>query len=131
MRRIVFFSRLLISPASGFVDREADECAQWALEQINDELGVGSRPICGNEADDENENNFVDFVGDVQGKDGADSDGFTYADALMWEKWLTGTIAGGVVDVPNASEMHTSEIHTCWSCFFNYVWFFHIGLFCG
>ena len=94
----------IVLPDLGVVER-GDECVRRALDQINDRASVGSRPDCEIEADDEDEDTFVVFVGDVHGEGGVESDGFTFSDALMWENWATETIFEEVVD---ASEVPAS-----------------------
>ena len=48
-------------------------------------------------ADDDGEGSFVDVVGGEQGDEGAESEGFTFADALMRVNLLSETVLEGDV----------------------------------
>ena len=55
----------------------------------------GTDPVF--DADNEGENTSVDGVGSRQRDDGAESEGFTFADALMRANMLSETVLEGVV----------------------------------
>ena len=62
---------------------------------------LSSNVICGTEpelsADDDGEDSFVDVVGCDQRDEGAESEGFTFGDALMRANLLSKTVLEGVV----------------------------------
>ena len=69
---------------------------------MSGEIDVGTPLECATDADDKNEETFVDFLGDVREEEGAASEGINIADALMWANLLSETILEAVV---NASEL--------------------------
>ena len=78
------------------------------MEQLGVEVSAGTEPVC--DADDEGEERFVDTVGTGQRDEGAESEGFTFADALMRANLLSGTFSEGVFS--------PSELPLCLSSFF-------------
>ena len=76
-------------------EREGVECFWRTLEQLGGEVVSGTEPVF--DADDEVEDTFVDVVGGGQRDEGAESEGFTFADALMRAKLLSETILEGNV----------------------------------
>ena len=71
------------------------ECVQRALEQLSGEVIAGTEPVF--DADDEGEDTFVDVVGGEQRNEGAESEGFAFADALICANLLSETVLEGVV----------------------------------
>ena len=62
-------------------EREEVECVRRALEKLGGEVVSGNEPEF--DADDEDEYTFVGVVGGGQRDEGAESEGFTFADALI------------------------------------------------
>ena len=62
-------------------ERGGVECVRGALEQVGGQVVSGTEPVF--DADDEDEDTFVDVVGGGQRDEGTESEGFTFADALM------------------------------------------------
>ena len=81
-------------------DREGVECVRRALEQLGGEVVSGTAPLF--DAHDEGEDTSVGVVGNGQRDDGADSEGFTFADALMRANLLSESVLEGAV---NSSEL--------------------------
>ena len=77
------------------VERKGVECVRRALEHLCGVVNSGTEPVF--DADDEGEDMFVDLVGCRQRYEGAESEGFTFADALMRANLLSGTVLEGVV----------------------------------
>ena len=71
------------------------ECVRRALEQLSSEVICGTEPLL--DADDESKDLFVDVVGGGQIDEGAECEGFTFADTLMRENRLSETVLEGVV----------------------------------
>ena len=57
------------------------ECVRRALEQLNSGIVCGTEPVL--DANDDGEDSFVDVVGGGQRDEGAEYEGFTFADALI------------------------------------------------
>ena len=76
-------------------EKEGVECVQRAWELLSSEVICGSEPVLG--ADDDDEYSFVDVVGGKQRDEGAESEGFTFADILMRANLLSETVLGGDV----------------------------------
>ena len=62
-------------------ERKGVECVRRALKQLGGEVVSATEPVF--DADDEDEVTFVDVVGRGQRHEGAESEGFTFADAVM------------------------------------------------
>ena len=77
-------------PSSDVAESEGAECVRRASELLSSEIICGTEPVLG--ADDDAEDSFVDVVGGEQREEGADSEGFTFADALMRSNLLSETI---------------------------------------
>ena len=69
-------------------------CVRRALERLGGEVIAGTEPVF--HADDEGEDTFVDVVGGGHRHEGAESAGFTFADALMRANLLSETVLEGV-----------------------------------
>ena len=82
-------------PCFDIAEREGAECVRRALELLSSEFLCGTEPVLG--ADDDGEDSFVDVVGGEQRVEGAESEGFTFADALMLANLLSETILEGDV----------------------------------
>ena len=80
-------------------EREGVECVRRVLEQLSSEAIESSERAleqgAGNN-DDENDS-FVDVVGDEEADEGAVSEGFTFAEALMRANLLSETVLEGGV----------------------------------
>ena len=76
-------------------EREGVQCARRTLEQLGGEVISATEPVF--DEDDEGENTFVDVVGGGQRNEGAESEGFTFIDALMRANLLSETLLEGVV----------------------------------
>ena len=95
-----------VSPVSPFVpdlsvaEREGVECVRRVLEQLSSEVGDGSERALERDDDDNDDDgidSFVDVVGDEQTDEGAVSEGFTFAEALMRANLLSETVLEGGV----------------------------------
>ena len=82
-------------PSFDVAERDRVECVRRALEQLGGEIVPDTEPIF--DADDEGEDTFVDVVGGGQRDEGSESEGFTFADALMRANLLSETVLVGVV----------------------------------
>ena len=81
-------------------EREEVECVRRALEQLGGEVVSCTEPVF--DAIDEGEDMFVDVLGAGQRDEGAESEIFTIADALLRANLLPETALEGVV---SSSEM--------------------------
>ena len=91
-----------LSPVPPFVpnlsvaEREGVECVRRVLEQLSSDVIDSTEGAL--ERDDDNGNDsFVDVVGDEQTDEGAVSEGFTFAEALMRANLLSETVLEGGV----------------------------------
>ena len=81
-------------------EREGVVCVRRVLEQLSSEVIDGSERVlergddCGN---GDGNDSFVDVVGDVETDEGAVSEGFTFAEALMRANLLSETVLEGAV----------------------------------
>ena len=82
-----------------------------ALEQLGGEVISGTDPVL--DADDEVEDTFVDVFGSGQRDEGAESEDFTFEDALIRANHLSETVLEDVVS--------SSELPLCWSSFLIFV----------
>ena len=91
-----------VSPVPPFVPnlsvakREGVECVRRVLEQLSSEVIDGTERALERDDDDGNDS-FVDVVGDEQTDEGAVSEGFTFAEALMRANLLSETVLEGDV----------------------------------
>ena len=77
-------------------EKEGLDCVRRALEQLSSEVICGMEPLL--DADVDVEGSFVDVVGgDQRGGEGAESEGFTFALALMRANLLSETVLEGDV----------------------------------
>ena len=90
-----------VSPVPPFVpvlsvaEREGVECVRRVLEQLSSEVIDGAERTL--ERDDDGNDSFVDVVGDEETDEGAVSEGFTFAEALMRANLLSETVLEGGV----------------------------------
>ena len=91
-----------MSPVPPFVpnlsvaEREGVECVRRLLEQLSSEV-IDSTELALERDDDDGNDSSVDVVGDEQTDEGAVSEGFTFAEALMRAKLLSETVLEGGV----------------------------------
>ena len=92
-----------VSPVPPFVpnlsvaEREGVECVRRVLEQLSSEVIDGTERVLERDDDDDGNDSFVDVVGDEQPDEGAVSEGFTSAEALMRANLLSETVLEGDV----------------------------------
>ena len=90
-----------VSPVPPFVpdlsvaEREGVECVRRVLEQLSSGVFASSERAL--ERDDDENDSFVDVVGDEQTDEGAVSEGFTFAEAAMRANLLLETVLEGGV----------------------------------
>ena len=88
------------APDFSIAEREGVECVRRVLEQLSSEAIESSERALeqgdGNDDDDGNDS-FVDVVGDEETDEGAVSEGFTFAEALMRANLLSETVLEGGV----------------------------------
>ena len=77
------------------VETKGVECVRRTLEQLGNEAISGTEPVF--DEDDDGEDTFVDVVGVRQRDEGAESEGFTFADALIRVNLLSETVLEGDV----------------------------------
>ena len=83
-------------PDFSVVEREGVECVRRVLEQLSGEVVDGAeRALEGD--DDDGDDSFVDVVGGEHTDEGAASEGFTFAEALMRANLLSETVLEGDV----------------------------------
>ena len=82
-------------PSFDVAEREGVQCVRRALGLLSSEVICGTKPVLG--ADDYGEDSFVDVFGGKQRDEGAESEGFTSADALMRANLLSETVLDGDV----------------------------------
>ena len=91
-----------VSPVLPFVpnlsvaEREGVECVQRVLEQLSSEV-IDSTERALERDDDDGNDSFVDVVADELTDEGAVSEGFTFAEALMRANLLSETVLEGGV----------------------------------
>ena len=90
-------------PDLSIAEREGVECVRRVLEQLSSEAIEGSElALERGDGDDDENDSFVDVVGDEETDEGAVSEGFTFAEALMRANLLSETVLEGGV---GSSEM--------------------------
>ena len=90
------------TPDLSVVEREGVECVRRALEQLSGEAMASVECAVERDDDDDGHDSFVDVVGDEETDEGAVSEGFTFAEALMRVNLLSETVLEGGV---GSSEM--------------------------
>ena len=90
------------TPDLSVVEREGVECVRQALEQLSSEAMASVECAVERDDDDDGHDSFVDVVGDEETDEGAVSEGFTFAEALMRVNLLSETVLEGCV---GSSEM--------------------------
>ena len=83
-------------PDFSVVEWEGVECVRRVLEQLSGEVIDGTERALEGDDDDGNDS-FVDVVGGEQTDEGAASEGFTFAEALMRANLLSETVLEGNV----------------------------------
>ena len=91
------------------------ECVRRALEQLGGEVISGTKPVF--DRDDEGKDTLVDAVGCGQRNEGAESEVFTFTDALMQANLLSETVLDRVVS--------SFQLPLCYFLFFIFPNFFH------
>ena len=81
-------------------ERKRVECVREALEQLGGEVISSPEPVF--DANNEGAETFMDVVGGGQKDEGADSEGFTFADALLRANLLSETVSEGVFIIRTA-----------------------------
>ena len=84
------------APNLSLAEREGVECVRQALEQLSSVVIDSTERALERDNDDGNDS-FVDVVGDEQTDEGAVSEGFTFAEALMRANLLSETVLEGGV----------------------------------
>ena len=84
-------------------EKKGVECVRRALEQLSSEVIGSMEPVL--DTDDDGEDPFVDVVGGDQRDEDAESEGFTFADALMRSNLLSQTVLEG--------DVGSSELQLC------------------
>ena len=84
------------APNLSVAEREGVECVRRVLEQLSSEV-IDSTVRALERDDDDGNDSFVDVVGDEQTDEGAVSEGFTFAEALMRANLLSETVLEGGV----------------------------------
>ena len=90
-------------PSFDVAGREGEEFVRRALELLSSNVICGTEPVSG--ADDGGGDLFVDVVGGDQRDEGAKSEGFTFADALMRANLLSETVS--------EADVGSSELPLC------------------
>ena len=94
------------APDLSVVEREGVECVRRVLEQLSSEAMASAECAVERDSndddDDDGHDSFVDVVGDEETDEGAVSEGFTFAEALMRVNLLSETVLEGGV---GSSEM--------------------------
>ena len=85
----------LIPHLSPFPERKGAECVRRASELLSSEVTCDTEPVLG--ADDDGKDSFVDVVGGERGEEGAESECFTFTDALMPTNLLSEIVLEGDV----------------------------------
>ena len=114
VERIVSFDPPFV-PSFDVAEREGAGCVRRALDFFSSEYICGTEPVLG--ADDYGQKSFVDVFGGEQRYDGAESEGFTSADALMRANLFSETVLEGNVG--------SCELSLCSSSFFILDSFFY------
>ena len=83
-------------PNLSVAEREGVECVRQVLEQLSSEV-IDSTERALERDDDDGNDSFVDVVGEEQTDEGAVSEGFTFAEALMRANLLSETVLEGGV----------------------------------
>ena len=82
-------------PSFDVAEREGADCVRRALQLLSGEVICGTEPVLG--AGDDGKHSFVDVVGGEHRDEGAESEDFTFADALMRANLLSETVLEGDV----------------------------------
>ena len=82
-------------PTFNVAERQGVECVRRASEQLSSGVICSMEPVLG--ADDDGEDSFVDVVGGEQRDESAESEVFTFADALMRANIFSKTVLEGDV----------------------------------
>ena len=74
---------------------QEEEFVTRTLRRMSGEIDIDTQPACATDTDDEIEEMFVVVLGDICGEEGAESEGFTFADALMRADFFVRYFYGG------------------------------------
>ena len=86
------------APDLSVVEREGVERVRRVLEQLSsDAMENTERAVERGDDDDDGQYSYVDVVGDVETDEGAVSEGFTFAEALLRANLLSETVLEGGV----------------------------------
>ena len=96
------------APKLSVAGREGIECFRRVLEHLSSEV-IDSTERALERGDDDGNDSFVDVVGDEQADEGAVSEGFTFAEALMRANLLSETVLEEVSTHPNC---HCVSLHS-------------------
>ena len=111
----VSLAPIIVVPGVSVVVEEGEEC-----------VGEFSSPVAGEESaarhlerEADDDHSFVDIMSGITAVGGAESEGWTFADALARANLSVGTLAGGVVDTSRlpTRESSFSSLHlllVCW-----------------
>ena len=88
----------LFVPDLSVAEREGVECVRRVLEQLSGEaMESAERAVERDDDIDDGNDSYVDVVGDEETDEGAVSEGFTFAEALMRANLLSETVLEGGV----------------------------------
>ena len=79
--------------------REDEECVQDVLDDLSGEESAAHHFVLGAEADDND--SFFDIMSGITAAGDAESDGYTFADALARATLSVQTLAEGFIDTSN------------------------------
>ena len=87
------------APDLSIAEREGVECVRRVLERLSSEAMESAERALerGDDKDADRNDSFVDVVGDEETDEGAVSEGFTFAEALMRANLLSETVLEGGV----------------------------------
>ena len=85
----------LFVPIFAAAEREGMECVRRTLGQLGGENIIVTEPVF--DADDEGVDTFLDLGGGGQRDEGAESEGFTFTDALLRVNLVSETLLGGLI----------------------------------
>ena len=104
---VSFAPNLCVVPALSVAVQEREDFPRNFLDHLRGEEGGAIHLVCGGEAEDNDI--FVDIMSGITAFGDAESEGWTFADALLRAKLSVDTLGEGVVD--------TSHLPTCYSSF--------------
>ena len=93
---VIFAPNVRVVPEMTVALREGEECVQHFLDHLNGEQSAARSFVLEGEADDND--SFVDIMSGITAVGDAESEGWTFSDALARAKFSVETLAEGVVD---------------------------------